>query len=328
MISLGRFALAALTLAFSLAGCGGAPGTAPGAPVSDIGKAKRGQSWMLPGTSAGELLYVMPGNGAFVNVYSYPDLNLVGQLTGFQESPTGLCADKQGDVFVTEEDNVGGEPPGNHIVEFAHGGINPIALLKDAYYPWSCSVDPTTGDLAVTDWVSGSVAIYPNAQGNPTYISTSLGETYWAAYDSDGNLFVSGNTGSSSYGLLELPAGSNSFTNVSLNESIELGALQWNDGYLVTSFRSSHVALDLYRIKLSGSTGTIVGTTVLDERKPLEGYSGTGQTLILGHSVLAEGSPHNCLQRWRYPLGGIARKTLVRHFVPWGIALSVAPSKK
>lgn len=329
MLPLGRFALVALTLAFSLAGCGEAQGTVPGVPVSDTGRAKgHGQSWMLPGASSEDLLYVKAENKGFVYAYSYPDLNLVGQLAGLTESPTGLCVDKRGDVFVTEEGNTS-KDHGSYIVEFAHGGTDPIATLNDSDWPWSCSVDPTTGNLAVTNWVDDSVAIYAKAQGNPTYIATQVRQSYWAAYDNDGDLFVSGTTGPSQYSLVELPSGGSNFTDVSLNKSIGLDALQWNDGHLVTSFRStSDTMLDLYRIQISGSKGKLVGTTVLNERKKLQRDYGTGQFLILGHSVLAAGSPFNCLQLWHYPSGGRVRKTLIKHLEPWAIGLSVAQSKK
>ncbi|MGA2760139.1 MAG: hypothetical protein ABSF08_07485, partial [Candidatus Cybelea sp.] len=244
MNRMGSCTVLTTSVIFAFVGCGS---LAPGGAVTGAGSASYGKSWMLPEDSGDDLLYVLKDNYV-VNVYSYPDAKFVETLTGFEDTPTGLCADEQGDVFVTEEDNVSGEAPGNRIVEFAHGGTSPIANLTDSDFPWSCSVDPTTGDLAVTNWVNDTVAIYPNAQGNPTYIATSLSQTYWAAYDNDGNLFVSGNTGPSSYGLAELPSGSGTFRKVSLNESIGIDALQWTDGDLIVSYDSAaNRARNLYR---------------------------------------------------------------------------------
>ncbi len=104
-----------------------------------------------------DLLYVSKYDD--VDVFSYPAGKRVGTLTGFQ-SPGGLCVDKAGDVFVT---NFGA----SNIVEYAHGGTKPIATLSDPYQePDDCSVDPTTGNLAVAN-IGGSVSIYEGARGHP-----------------------------------------------------------------------------------------------------------------------------------------------------------------
>jgi DNA-binding beta-propeller fold protein YncE len=81
-------------------------------------------------------------------------------------NPFGECVDKTGDVFVAE---FGGNAGTAAILEYAHGGTSPIATLSDpGYHPESCSIDPTTGNLAVTN-DDGPLGIYTGAKGDPAY---------------------------------------------------------------------------------------------------------------------------------------------------------------
>ena len=87
-------------------------------------------------------------------------------LTGF-DNRQGECVDGAGNVFVTNSFK-------GQILEYAHGGTTPIATLSDPnQYPIDCAVDPTTGNLAVTNYFAktgpGSVAIYQGAQGAPLF---------------------------------------------------------------------------------------------------------------------------------------------------------------
>ncbi len=129
-----------------------------------------------------------------------------------------MCTDDHGDVFMTEiVDSTG------RIVEYAHGGTHPIATLTDPGYPMGCSVDPTTGDLAVANFAtssqSGGLAIYKSATGNPTSFTDPSFHTYsFCGYDDQGNLFVDGigPEPSNSFKLAELAKRSSSLTTVTL----------------------------------------------------------------------------------------------------------------
>ncbi len=114
---------------------------------------------MLPEAKGDHLLYVSgPGTGK-AYVYSYPGAKLVGTLTGFVAS-LGVCTDKAGDVWIAD-DTGGGLRPGT-MIEYAHGGTTPIATLNDGDPPLNCSVDATTGNLAVaSNYHSLRVAISP-----------------------------------------------------------------------------------------------------------------------------------------------------------------------
>ncbi len=258
----------------------------------------------------------------------------MGQLTGLGSVATqGLCVDGKGDVFVpTGVSNTSG-----YVYEFSHGGTSPIATLDDPGWGAGCSVDPKTGNLAVTNYFSpndkpyyhGDVAIYSNAQGSATtYTCPYISWYWWAAYDNKGDLFVDGNgTDASGFPLAELPAGGSTFNDITLNESILPLSLQWNNGHLViaSGSKESHDVIDIYRVAISGATGTIVGTTLLHTN--VVGYGGNGQYWIQGNKIIGAGRKHFKLGLWRYPSGGGPLK-IAGKFSPWGVVVSVARSNK
>ena len=89
--------------------------------------------------------------------------------------PQGECSDSHGDVFITDAF-------GSNIQEFAHGGTTPIANLSDVGEEASgCAVDSVTGNLAVTNYYPGNVAIYKNAEGTPTFTRTRRSATITTA---------------------------------------------------------------------------------------------------------------------------------------------------
>ena len=95
--------------------------------VSVAGHAAPARSWMLPEAKSDDLLYLSDrGNnsrlGSDVLVYSYPKAKLVGTLIGFA-SPAGMCTDGNGNVWISNFD-------GGTIVEYVHGGTEPISTLK------------------------------------------------------------------------------------------------------------------------------------------------------------------------------------------------------
>jgi hypothetical protein len=145
------------------------------------------QGFMAKGVAKQDLLYVSNGNGE-VTVYRYWKHTLVGILTDFSQ-PMGECVDKSGDVFITDY-------AAKQIVEYAHGGSKPIKTLNDAPdSPYTCYVDPATGNLAVAndDGPSneGNVAIWSGASGSPTtYTDSTLSNFQGCAYDDKGNLLV------------------------------------------------------------------------------------------------------------------------------------------
>jgi hypothetical protein len=280
------------------------------------------RSWITPLAKSGGLLYVSDGVSN-VYVFSYPAGSLVGKLTGLSD-PSGECADKAGNIFITTFDSAS-------IVEYAHGGTSPIATLNDPGYPLDCAVDPTTGNLAVTNHLSsseqpGSIAIYKGGRGEPTLCSDSIPIYYnFCGYDDQGNLYFNGESATSgSYVFAELPQNSSTFTNISLNQTVEYpGSVQW-DGSYITEANSD--ASEIYRIQISGSTGTIVGQTQLKE---IESAQQVQIAIQSDRVVVPYGSrPGHGVAKigfWPYPKGGNHVKN-IRYFGAdslFGLAISV-----
>jgi hypothetical protein len=303
-----------------LAACGGsqppigAPGTMPESRATAAHADHRG-SWMLPEAKNDDLLYASNQSAVDegVYVYSYPKRKLVGELTGFSyNTPAGLCSDSKGNIFVTSGWLSSSGQFHGQIDEYAHGGVSPIETLSDPAAANGCAIDPTTGNLAVTNWAGqagsydhGDVAIYPNAQGTPTLYYTST--IYWylyCAYDDNGDLFVDGYAEGGPYPLAVLPTGSTSFLNVTLDqESFEPGSLQWLNGdLLITGGTSNKSPIELYTVQISGTTGTIVeATTLKSKRRAAPLYA---QFWTQGGSVIGPSHSDNRLEFWKYPTGG------------------------
>jgi hypothetical protein len=274
---------------------------------------------MLPGTSSGaDLLYVAGRSGA-VYVVTYPQGQLIGELS-LPTGPNsgGICSDSDGDIFV---------PDGREIVEYAHGGTQPIATLsEDGGIAVGCSVDQTTGNLAVTNEINypyeGNVAIYADAQGTPTYYSDSrIRDPYFCGYDNEGDLFIDGGGG-----FAELPSGSGNFTNIKLNKKhIAEGQVQWDGTYITAT---SINANKIYRLSISGSTGKVVSTTLL--KGP--GRNTASQSWIQGSTIIAPIGPGHLNNRvgfWKYPVGSKAFTivNLGRHVEVVGATISVGSSR-
>jgi len=262
-----------------------------------------GTPWMARNASSQDLLYVTGACGG-ICVLTYPGGTLVGQLAD-SNSPYGECVDKAGDVFVAD---FGGEGGTAAILEYAHGGTKPIATLGDpGYYPESCSIDPTTGNLAVTN-DNGPVAIYAGAKGDPTYYTDSKAYLLgFCAYDDKGNLFVNGEyVGSGNYALVEMPKGSTTFKSIKLEKPPSFWYdIQWAGKYLAIADSSSVI----YHVAISGTRGTIVGSTLLNGPVSIIEV----QFWIRGSTIIepygATDTPDE-IGFWKYPTGGKLRKTI------------------
>jgi hypothetical protein len=265
--------------------------------------------------SGGTLLYASDGYN--VDVFSYPKGSPVGQLSGFDSgfSKEGLCTDGAGDVFVAGYLN---SSETGQVYEFAHGGSNPIAKLSEQGFARSCTVDPTTGNLAVSNVFTqgssrnaGSVAIFANAQGQPTYYYGPQPSRFnYCTYDGAGNLFVSGYSAGE---LMEMPLGATSFQDIPLNNNAFVASLQWNGGKLALSSWPTHVHVKqpdyIYRARVANGKGTVVGTTTLSSLKHWT-LPDFGQFWIDGSHIVGSGSNGRQLEMWSYPAGGNPTKIL------------------
>jgi hypothetical protein len=284
-----------------LAGCGGSqtPIGVPGAvPQSQViaTHAERGGSWMLAEAKREDLLYVSGGCQG-VCILSYPSGKLVGSFS--LQFGLGACTDGKGSVFFAS---------GDDLEEFAHGGTAPVATFSLPNRVFSCAIDQQTGNLAVTYFVTSgaNVAVFPAAQGPPTYYYVSLDEFY-CSYDSQGNLFVDGYGKYDATYLAELPKNADAFSNVSITPypSGSPGQVQWDGKYLTLELLGPNdgKGLSLARLSISGSVARIVNETRFDGKS-----RSAGESWIQGGAIFI---PYgwsrvypNKLGVWKYPRGG------------------------
>jgi hypothetical protein len=255
------------------------------------------------------LLYVSSVLSNDVYVYSYADWELVGTLTGF-EQPYGLCADKKGNVWIVDDGH-------QQIVEYKHGATSPIATLSDqGEYPEGCSVDPTTGNLAVTNLYStsgdGSISVYAHASGKPAnYSDPSIANFRFCGYDDKGNLFADGVKTSSAFAFAELPKGGSSLTIIALQQNIEWpGGVQWDGKYVAVGDTDAGI---IYRT--NGAGGKVKGSTSLGDSDYVN------QFWIAGKTVVAPSQDGGDVGLYTYPAGGAPSKTISVE-EPFGAALS------
>lgn len=335
MAVLARFALSIGAAGALLAGCGasepaiGALGTtqqtAPLQSRSTQRRDRRG-SWMLPEAKDDDLLYAANTSNR-VSVYSYPTMTLVGELSVPQNS-WGLCADTQGHVFVATMGSISKSV--SIVYEYAHGGTKPIQSLTDPGLPNSCAIDPSTGNLAVTNWFGnlgsfdhGNVAVFAGARGNATvYYDPDIYWYWWCTYDESGNLYVDGYNEGGAYPFGELPKGSASFTGITFNSYFKALSLQWVRGNLIAStYDAKKSPEEIYRIQLNGSTGTVVGSTALHS---LHDRNAGSVQYVIDQDRIIGGAYRSRLALWRYPAGGHPISVAPDKEYPYGLALSIA----
>jgi len=278
--------------------------------AAPAGGGTHGKSWMLPEAKSKNLIYLVAGSS--VLVYSYAGKR-VGDLEPFN-SP-GLCSDPQGDVWITNEDQIS---------EYAHGGTTPIAELTPPppFQAISCAVDPTTNDLAVTLDHSGypnEVAVYQNASGAPQTYTDSEGAAFtYCAYDNAGNLYVDGRNGSTA-SLAELPSGGSSLSTLTLSGKLAgPGGVQWEGQYLAVGDDHNNV---VYQVSIASGYGTIENTIHFSSWRRRENYQFWIHDGVIGFIF----SRHH-FGFWNYPKGGgTARRIAFPYGTTGGNALSLAP---
>jgi hypothetical protein len=298
-----------------LAGCGA--GSPPGPPGAvSVANA----SWMTHTSKKEDLLYISDVGKNAVYVYSYPQGSPVGTLQGFN-GPVRVCSDTSGNVYVTNTNS-------EQILEYAHGGQSPEATYKDdAYLPVDCSVDPTTGTLAVANYGTsgsnrGSVAVYKDGKGPAKILQDPGIQAYlFCTYDGSGNLFVDALNYMYDFRMLELPKGASKFETITLKQNFPgWGGVQWDGKYLAVSDGISTI----YDFEIKGKIGTRKRTVQLRRAVNVVQFWIGGTTLIGPDGP--NGANHDA-GVWSYPHAGKPTKTIGSGDLenPSGATVSVAP---
>ena len=327
----GPYVLGIGAAAVLLGGCGasgtsfgfGTALTMPRGRSLDAARA-RPSSWMAHEAASQALLYVSSDED--VNVYSYPQGNLVGQLVGFGAA-WGECGDKSGNVYITDALN-------GDVVEYAHGGTQPLAVFTGQLInPGGCAVDPLGGALAVTTGgmfgsQSGTLAIFAAASQPPTlYANKNIVAYGFCGYDARGNLFVDGIDANWDPELAVLRHDSDSLKSIKVNDTVgPLGAVQWDGKYLAVG-QAIHPAI--YRYRIRGNRGTVVGSTALTAAYQAHQFQIVGDRAIVANQYY-----HNLYEVetnvivFAYPAGGQALEVIsegLGGFIAEGLDLSKAP---
>jgi hypothetical protein len=267
------------------------------------------------------LLYVSDPPAGDVYMVTLPSGRLAGKLTGLSD-PSGDCADQHGNVFV---DNTGD----NQVRAYAHGAKSAFRVLNDAgWEPNGCTVDATTGNLAVCN-AEGSIAIYFNAKGAAHYYQYSGVDSFWyCAYDDHGNLFADtvrygSEGGSDNPVFLELPNGRGKLQPISLSPAITGNVsppLFWDGKHLAIASTTSGV---IYQYQISGSTGARVGIVKLDDAGEVFGpfwISPNGSAQMLYAPVVKDSI--ESVGVYRYPAGGKRLQNIYDAPIPFAAAVS------
>ena len=296
-----------------------------------------GKSWILPDAGKQWLLYVSDGSSGTVDIYDYRAQagKLYGQIRVFQHRTASASTGTATSTSQTSRPQ--------KYTKFAHGGTSPIATAADDYgYPIGCSVDPTTGNVAVSDFYGpsyspGGIDVFTGGlSGTQTnYADSNLSQAWPGGYDPNGNLYVEGTNTSLGNTFVELPAGSSKFT---LLTGLTIGfpaAVQWDGSYIAATDQGyqSGFTTAINRVTVSGSTVTTVRTTLLtDSCFGSTDYMDTSQPFIGGttrkqNAVVAGNLDcQNQLNVWNYTNGGNPKRRLPSDIVPASpIGQSISP---
>jgi len=267
-----------------------------------------------------DLLYVSNSGNGTVTVYDDRTHSLVATLTGFQR-PKGECVDSSGDVFITDR-------LAEDVVEYAHGGTAPIAVISDSgFQDYACSVDLTTGDLAVAnsyqrDGNAGAIAIYSHASGSPQlYHIDRVPNPQTCAYDDRGDLLVASDyrrEGKQFVAFAYLPKKHRRFIHLDLSiRGLQAGGtynVQWDGRYWALLYDNNVLR---FRI-LNDGHALMKGTVYLNANS-----EGESRFWIFNRELVAA-QPSSVLY-WKYPAGGNSIASITDGLEqPYGVAVSRA----
>jgi hypothetical protein len=314
-LSLSRLLLP-LAGALTLAGCS-QTNSLPSTPVD---RPSNAADSMRPEAKGGDLLYVADQDTNDVYVYSWPQGKLAQTLTGFTGA-SNLCSDSSGNVYVPDYFS-------HDVLEYAHGGSTPIRTLKaPGENPYSCAVDPATGNLAVANITSatsgpGDLLVYAKAKGRPkSYHAAGFVAFNSCSYDGSGNLFVDGYAATYAFRFAELQKGKSALTNIAVRQFINNpGGVLWDGKYITVGDAADGW---IYEVSVSGKTGKIEGSTLLRHSANVFQYWFYGKS-VLATNITSFSAPSGYVGVWKYPEGGKPTATIKGFSKPDGVTISVA----
>lgn len=278
--------------------------------------------------SGGDLVYALTRKE--IVIVTYPAGSVVARIP---VQPPGsaqeICSDPHnGNVFVNLY-------PGS-IDEYAHGGTTPIATLSTSRYtPGGCSVDPVTGNLAVSAVGTGSkspMLIYSHATGKPMLVYDGRVTRFnYPAYDGSGDLFASA-AGKMGFRYAELKANSKAFSIIRPPSQFPfyVDAIQWDGSYIVfEDWNKRGTGVKLNQLKMRGKIATLVGVV------SLQLFGGNAfwiqDRTVFGPFGKSVRSKSRGLAYWPYPGGGKPTSRFSgfdNGGEVWGVTVSVASTQR
>jgi hypothetical protein len=238
---------------------------------------------------------------------------------------SGQCVDSSENVYITDYGM-------NRVFEYAHGSSKRMRTILSLGAN-SCSIDPTTGNLAVASIGDGGVWVFKDAKGKPSkYKNSRFFGYYGCAYDAKGNLFINGMTrlGSGNFIFPELHKGGSKLKIVKLNQYIGYpGAIQWDGKYIAVG---DQTAPAIYQFAINGREGSKVGTTLLGSNAfDTVQFWIQDQMVITSTVCTLKGcgkhhGPGSAVMFFNYPAGGNATKLILKGIYgePGGDSVSLA----
>ncbi len=215
--------------------------------------------------------------------------NLSGSISG--DESQGLCAEShRGDFWITMSGS-------DTLQEYKANTTTELKSLDVSSYgvPAGCAVS-NTGDVVASLITGGDVVVFTNGTGSGTEIDDALDETFFATYDSSGDLFVDGFNDDGVPSVAEMPKGSSTFHLIDLPNSIEFpGNIQWDGTYVTVNDQEEY---KIYQYTISGSTATLSGTV------SYSGASDCDDTWIFKGYFLCPDAGDDNAKVYAYPAGG------------------------
>lgn len=239
---------------------------------------------------------------------TYPQMKIVGSLPEAYNYG-GVCSDpNNGNLYA---------PQSTEIVVYAHGGTYPIATLTPptGYGELRfCSVDPNTGDLAVSATMTqskgtGAILVYPSGQGNATiYTDKKLSFLGYPAYDDRGDVFFSAEVAHVGEEIVKLVVAKKRFIPIKLDLGVGFDKMQWDGSYLdIEEFYGRGHGSVIVRVKIVGDIGTVASRiNFYGAGSPSSFWISNG---VLVNALVQEkhGSDRG-VGAWSYPAGGKAKE--------------------
>lgn len=305
-MKLRRLALSISTAAL-LAGCGGAqlPNGTPGALPPHLSQAEAGSGLGRAAGTDSNLIYVATWKS--IVYLTYPQMKIVGSLPEAYNYG-GVCSDpKNGNLYA---------PQSTDIVVYAHGGTYPIATLTPptGYGELRfCSVDPNTGDLAVSAMMTqskgtGAILVYPSGQGNATiYTDKKLRFLGYPAYDDRGDVFFSADVAHVGEEIVKLVVAKNRFIPIKLDLGVGFDKMQWDGSYLdIEEFYGRGHGSVIVRVKIVGDIGTVASRiNFYGAGSPSSFWISNG--VFVNALVQEKHGSDRGVGTWSYPAGGKAK---------------------